>query len=84
MQLSHDLSEAGHVPELVHTDARVSIRNIDGAPTIARIALTTRARVPGLDAETLQRTAEETRETCIISRALGAVGEITVETTLES
>jgi osmotically inducible protein OsmC len=84
MQLAHDLSEAGHVPELVHTDARVSIRNIDGAPTIARIALTTRARVPGLDAETLQRQAEETRRACIISRALGAVGEITVETTLES
>jgi lipoyl-dependent peroxiredoxin len=84
MQLAHDLSEAGHAPELVHTDARVSIRNVDGAPTIARIALTTRARVPGIDAETLQRTAEATREACIISRALGAVGEITVETTLES
>jgi lipoyl-dependent peroxiredoxin len=84
MQLAHDLSEAGHAPELVHTDARVSIRNVDGAPTIARIALTTRARVPGIDPETLQRTAEATREACIISRALGAVGEITVETTLES
>ena len=84
MQLSHDLSEAGHVPELVHTDARVSIRNIDGAPTIFKIALTTRARVPGLDAETLQRTAEATRENCIISRALGAVGEITVDATLET
>lgn len=84
MQLSHDLSEAGHVPELVHTDARVSIRNIDGAPTIAKIALTTRARVPVIDAETLQSTAEETLKACIISRALGGVGEITVETTLES
>ena len=84
MQLSHDLSETGHVPELVHTDARVSIRNIDGTPTIARIALTVRARVDGVDAETLQRTAEGTRENCIISRALGGVGEITVETTLES
>jgi lipoyl-dependent peroxiredoxin len=84
MQLSHDLSEAGHVPELVHTDARVSIRNLDGTPTIATIALTVRARVPGVDAETLQRMAEETRENCIISRALGAVGEITVDANLES
>lgn len=84
MQLAHDLHEAGHVAEHVHTDARVSIRNIDGAPTIAKIALTTRARVPGIDAETLQSTAEETRKACIISRALGGVGEITVETTLES
>jgi osmotically inducible protein OsmC len=84
MQLAHDLSEAGHVPDLVHTDARVTIRNIEGAPTITKIALTTRARVPGIDGETLQRTAEQTREACIVSRALGAVGEITVETTLES
>jgi lipoyl-dependent peroxiredoxin len=84
MQLSHDLSEAGHVPDLVHTDARVTIRNLDGAPTITKIALSTRARVAGIDAETLQRTAEATREACIISRALGSVAEITVETTLES
>jgi organic hydroperoxide reductase OsmC/OhrA len=39
--------------------------------------------VSGVDAETLQRTAEATREACIISRALGGIGEITVETTLE-
>ena len=84
MQLSHDLHEAGHVPEHVHTDARVSIRNVDGTPTIASIALTVRARVPGLDDEGLQGLAEQTRENCIISRALGAVGEITVDAKLES
>ena len=84
MQLSHQLAEAGHVPERVHTDARVSIRNIDGTPTIAQIALTTRARVPGLDDETLQREVEEARKGCIISRALGSVNEITVDASLES
>jgi osmotically inducible protein OsmC len=84
MQLSATLAEAGHVPDSVQTDAKVHIRNIDGAPTIAKIELVTRAKVPGLDDETFQKTAQETREICIISRALGGVGEITVDATLES
>ena len=84
MQLAADLEQAGHVPERLHTDARVTIRNLDGTPTITKIALTTTGEVPGVDGETFQRMAQETSKACIISRALGAVGEITVETTLES
>jgi osmotically inducible protein OsmC len=84
MQLSATLSEAGHVPDAVHTDAKVHIRNIDGAPTISLIELVTRARIPGLDDETFQKTAQETKQVCIISRALAGVGEITVDATLES
>jgi osmotically inducible protein OsmC len=84
MQLSATLSEAGHVPDSVETDAKVHIRNIDGAPTISQIDLVTHAKIPGLDDATFQKTAQETREVCIISRALGGVGNITVEATLES
>jgi lipoyl-dependent peroxiredoxin len=84
MQLAADLSEAGHVPDRVHTDARVTIRNLDGTPTITKIALTTTAKVTGLDDETFKRMAQGTREACIISRALGAIDEITVDATLES
>jgi len=84
MQLAANLSEAGHVPELVHTDARVTMRNLDGTPTITQIALTTRAKVPGVDDDTFQRAAREAREGCIISRALGAVDEITLDATLEN
>jgi lipoyl-dependent peroxiredoxin len=84
MALSHALSEAGHVPDSVETQAAVQIRNVDGNPTISDIALTTHAKVPGLDDETFQQTAQATREQCIISRALGGVGNITVEATLES
>ena len=84
MQLSHDLAEAGHTPEWVRTDASVQIRNVDGNPTIAEIALVTRGKVPGVDQATFQQTAEATKEKCIISRALGAVGSITVDATLES
>jgi osmotically inducible protein OsmC len=84
MALSNALSEAGHVPDSVETQAKVHIRNIDGNPTIAEINLTTHAKVPGLDDDTFQQTAQATREQCIISRALGGVGNITVEATLES
>jgi osmotically inducible protein OsmC len=72
------------VPDSVGTQAKVHIRNVDGNPTIAQIDLETRAKVPGLDDDTFQRTAQETREQCIISRALGGVGEINVQATLES
>ena len=84
MQLSHNLSEAGHVPESVQTQARVHIRNLDGKPTISQIDLVTRARVSGVDDSTLQEMAEATKDACIISRALAGVSDITVDAQLES
>jgi lipoyl-dependent peroxiredoxin len=84
MQLAHNLSEAGHVPESVQTQAKVHIRNIDGNPTISQIDIVTRARVQGVDDATFQEMANETKDACIISRALGGVGNITVDATLES
>ena len=84
MQLAHNLSEAGHVPEAVQTQARVHNRNIDGNPTISQIDLVTRARVQGVDEATFQEIANATKDACIISRALAGVGDITVDATLES
>jgi osmotically inducible protein OsmC len=84
MQVSHMLSEAGHVPESAQTQAKVQIRNVDGNPTIAQIDLVTTARVPGLDDATFQETAKKAKDGCIISRALAGVGNITLDATLES
>ena len=84
MQLAHNLSEAGHVPDSVQTQAKVHIRNIDGNPTISQIDLVTRARVEGIDEATFQEMATATKDACIISRALAGVGNITVDATLES
>jgi len=84
MQLASTLSEAGHVPDSVETEAKVHIRQVDGNPTITQIDLITRGKVPGIDQETFQKTAQETREVCIISRALGAIETINVTATLES
>jgi lipoyl-dependent peroxiredoxin len=84
MQLSASLAQAGHTVESVRTEASVQIRNIDGTPTIAQIALVTRGRVPGIDDATFQQTARDAKENCIISRSLAGVGEITLDATLES
>ena len=84
MQVSHELAEAGHVPDSVETQAKVHIRNVDGNPTISQIDLVTRARVPGLDDATFQETAKTAKDGCIISRALAGVGDITLDATLES
>ena len=84
MQLSLELGEAGNEPESIQTQARVTLRNLDGAPTITKISLTTRARVPGIDDAGFQAAAEAAKEHCLISRALAGVDEITLDATRES
>ena len=83
MAISLALTENGTPPESINTEAKVSLRNIDGIPTIASIALTTRARIEGVDEVTFKQIADQAREACIVSRALAGVGEITVDAALE-
>src|ERR1700723_3863771 len=47
MALSNMLAEAGHPVDSLRTDATVTLRPVDGAPTITRIDLVTEGRVPG-------------------------------------
>ncbi len=47
MALSGMLATNGHVPDSVRTTAKVQLRNVDGAPTLARIDLETHGAVPG-------------------------------------
>ena len=49
MALSNILAQAGSTPVSVHTDATVTLRPVDGVPTITMIALVTAGNVPGLD-----------------------------------
>ena len=84
MALSLALSEAGSPPESLQTQAKVSLRNVDGLPTITKVALTTRGRVPGLEDADFQKAAEGAKEGCVVSRALAGVDEITLEATLDS
>jgi osmotically inducible protein OsmC len=76
MALSNILATAGHAPSSVRSTARVQLRNIDGAPTLARIDLDTEGRVPGVDEQEFQRYAEQAKADCPVSRALAAIPEI--------
>lgn len=76
MALSNLLAGHGHQPEFVRTTANVSIRQIDGKATIASIDLETEGSVPGIDQDHFQVHADETKDGCIVSRALAGVPEI--------
>ncbi|HET9102064.1 MAG TPA: OsmC family protein [Solirubrobacteraceae bacterium] len=84
MALSNALGEAGTPVESVRTDATVTLRIVEGAPTITTIALKTVGRVPGIDAATFEKAAQDAKVGCPVSKALAGVGEITLEASLES
>jgi lipoyl-dependent peroxiredoxin len=84
MALSNALAEAGTPVESLRTEATVTLRFVDGAPTITRIDLVAVGRVPGLDVADFERQAVAAKEGCPVSRALAAVPEITLTATLES
>jgi osmotically inducible protein OsmC len=84
MALSNILAQAGHTAESVHTDATVTLRFVDGAPTITKIALVTTGRVPGIDQAAFEEAARGAAENCPISAALKGNVDISVDATLES
>jgi len=73
MALSLALSLAGHVPTSIDTTATVHLEKGATGFAITGIDLVTRGVVPGVDADTFKRLAEETKKGCIVSRALSAV-----------
>jgi lipoyl-dependent peroxiredoxin len=79
------LSDAGHEPEAIDTSADVHFgRDPSGEGfAITRIDLTTRARVPGIDADEFNRLASAAKAGCPVSKALAAV-DIALDATLES
>ena len=84
MALSSLLAQAGNPPESVQTDATVTLRPVDGRPTITKIELVTVGRVPGLDEAAFVEQAKAAKAGCPVSRALAGVPEITLEASLAS
>ena len=82
MALSNILAEAGSHPDSVHTDATVTLRPIDGVPTITKIDLVTVGNVPGIDEVAFVEHAKTAKAGCPVSRALAGVPEITLEASL--
>ena len=73
MALSFGLTGAGHPPEQLTVTATVGLDKDGAGFAIKSITLALEAKVPGIDAATLQAAAEEAKKGCPVSRALAAV-----------
>lgn len=82
MALSVVLGAEGHEPESIKTDAKVRFDKEGEGWAIKSVALTTRAKVPGMDDEAFQKAAEGAKENCPVSQALAV--EISLDAALES
>jgi osmotically inducible protein OsmC len=78
MALSSNLGKAGYTPTSIETIAAVHLNMPAG---IDKIELNTTAVVPNIDEATFQKIADETKDTCPVSKALSAV-EITLSAQL--
>ncbi len=83
MKLSGILTEAGHPPTHIHTEARVTMSISKNGPKVSRSHLITEATVPGIDNAQFQKFANQSKETCPISALLSpGLDEITMEARL--
>jgi len=83
MALSAGLEKAGKPATRVQTEAACTMDMVNGTPTITRMDLTVRGKVPGLDQAGFQKAAEEAKSGCPVSRALKGIPQITLEAKLE-
>lgn len=81
MAFAGRLTTAGFPPERIATTANVTLEKTDAGMTVTKIHLSTRARVPGVQAGVFNEQAELARATCPISRLLNA--RITLDAALE-
>ena len=71
MALSLFLEQHGRAPEAIRTTATVHLDQQQLA--ITRIELRTEAEVPGLDESEFRNLAEQAKQNCPVSKALGGV-----------
>lgn len=81
MALSAQLTEAGLVPDSIETSARLTLDLHGDGPTITKIHLTTKAKVPGADKAKFDELAGKAKTGCPVSKVLKAA-EITLDATL--
>jgi len=73
MALSAGLGQGGFTPTRIHTTARVHLEKVGAGFGITRIELTTEAQIPGIDAATFTRYADDAKKGCPVSKALAGV-----------
>jgi osmotically inducible protein OsmC len=72
MALSFMLNGSGFTAEAIDTEATLTMDQVNGNWTITAIHLTTRARVPEIDAAKFAETANNAKANCPVSRVLNA------------
>ena len=70
MALAHGLAQSGHAPDRLQTAATVTFVPGTG---VTRSALSVVGSVPGVSAEEFTAAAEDAKENCPVSKALGGV-----------
>jgi lipoyl-dependent peroxiredoxin len=79
MALAHGLAQGGHAPDRLQASATVTFVPGTG---VTRSALSVVGSVPGLDEKQFRAAAEDAKENCPVSKALGGV-EKTLEARLQ-
>lgn len=82
MALSAQLGGANLTPESINTNATLTMEKLDAGWTITAVHLDVVGKVPGADAATFQKMAENAKSGCPVSKVLKA--NITMDAKLES
>jgi len=80
MAFSAELGKAGFTPDSIETTAVVTL-DLHDKPTVTKVHLTMKAKVPTIDQAKFDEIAKGAKEGCPISRLLAAA-EITLDATL--
>jgi osmotically inducible protein OsmC len=80
MALSAELGKAGFTPDSIETTAVVTL-DMHDKPTVTKIHLTTKAKIPNIDKAKFDEIADGAKKGCPISRLLAAA-EITLDASL--
>lgn len=83
MALGAQLGTAGFTPDKIETEAAVTLAKTDGGFAVTRIALTTKAKVPGASKEAFDKAAGDAKAGCPISKLFANNTEIVLNATLE-
>jgi osmotically inducible protein OsmC len=81
MALSAEVTKAGLTPDSIETSAVLTLDLTGEKPTITKIHLTTKAKIPGIDKAKFDELAHNAEVGCPVSRVLKAA-EITLDATL--
>ena len=81
MALSNQLTTGGMTVDSLETEAIVTLETTDDGPTVTKIHLVTKAKVPNAEKEKFDELAKKAKDGCPISRLLKAA-EITLDAQL--